>query len=191
MGVTFPLDAFQPLERLPSQAASFPRVSTLPCNMQEPSAPQSHAGSWPLVRNGGDSHGRPEGQGGGETAALPAMASSAAVAYTRRPPKTNISPRRRGRRPRPLRFQTKCSLPRQDRTEARTANGAPETGPPVFPDDTEKVGPSHQPQRWRRGMQEPGVAPPFVTADGVRRQRRRTRQLNPRKETEREIEELR
>lgn len=41
------------------------------------------------------------------------------------------------------------------------------------------------------GMQKPGAAPPFATADIARRQRRRTRQLNPRKETEREIEELR
>lgn len=67
MGVTFPLDAFQPLERLPTQAASFPRAATLPCNMQEPSVLQPYAGSWPLVRNGGDSRGRSEGPDDGET----------------------------------------------------------------------------------------------------------------------------
>ena len=144
MGVTFPLDAFQPPERLPTQTASFPRVSTLPCNMQEPSAPQSQAGSWPLVRKGGDSHGRPEGSGGDGTAALPATASSIAAAHTRRPPETDISPQRQGRKPHPLRVQTKCRLPRQDRPEARDANSAPETRPPVFPDDAEKAGPSHQ-----------------------------------------------
>lgn len=144
MGVTFPLGAFRPLERLPTQAASFPRVSTLPCSMQEPSAPPSQAGSWPLVRKGGDSHGRPEGPRGGGTAALPAAASSVAAAHTRRPPETYISPQRRGRSSHPLRVQTKCRLPRQDRPEVRDANSAPETGPPVFPDDTEKAGPSHQ-----------------------------------------------